>query len=69
MIRTVLIAGFLAGCTAVPRPIDPATGQSKPSNLNFAYCKKIADETARSGKLNYKLCPGYMPDGYPIELG
>ena len=68
MIRLTLIAAVLAGCAPTPRPIDPETGKPVPSNLNVEYCRKIADETARSGKLNYHLCPGYMLDGYPVEI-
>jgi len=68
MIRLTLIAALLGGCTELPRSNDPETGKPKPSNLNVEYCRKIADETARAGKLNYHLCPGYMLDGYPVEI-
>lgn len=63
MIRMSLVMIVLAGCSATN-----SGDASKPSNLNVAYCQKIADETARAGKLNYNLCPGYMPDGYPVEI-
>ncbi|MBV1865961.1 MAG: hypothetical protein KUG74_16210 [Rhodobacteraceae bacterium] len=68
MIRLIFVAVVLAACTPAPRPIDPETGQPVPSNLNFAYCEKIALETRKSGGTNYNLCPGYMPDGYWNEF-
>lgn len=51
----------LAACVAPP-------SQSNHQNLNVTECRALAQETFRSGKLNYNLCPGYMPNGQPIEL-
>jgi len=67
-LRLVIVAIFAAACAPLPQPIDPVTGQPKPSKLNFAYCEKIALETRKAGKLSNQLCPGYMPNGYPVEL-
>ena len=58
---------FLSACTVPPG--SAARDPNMPSQLNFAYCERIAEETRRSGKLNYNLCPGFMPDGYWIEIG
>ncbi|MGB0440874.1 MAG: hypothetical protein ACPGFC_12355, partial [Paracoccaceae bacterium] len=61
--KRLVVMGFavvLVGC-------GPGSETSNHQNLNFAECKRLADETARSGKLNFDLCPGYMPDGYPVE--
>jgi hypothetical protein len=52
---------LVAGCTA------PAS-QSNHQNLNVKECRQLAEDTFRSGKLNYNLCPGYAPDGQKIEL-
>jgi hypothetical protein len=52
---------LLASCTA---PVS----QSNHQNLNVKECREMAQETFRSGKLNYNLCPGYMPDGQETEL-
>lgn len=43
-----------------------ADGRQQP--LDFAHCEEIARETFAAGKLRYDLCPGYMPDGQPVEL-
>ena len=68
IIRLLTVACLAAACTPTPRPIDPKTGERMPSNLNFAYCEKIAAEVIESGGLSNDLCPGYMPNGYPTEL-
>ncbi len=57
----ILSLVVLAGCAA-------PTSQSNHQNLDVAECQRLAEETFRSGKLNYDLCPGYMPDGQPVEL-
>lgn len=60
-ILAVLAAVTLTGCAA-------PTSQSNHQNLNVKECQALAEETFRSGKLNYDLCPGYMPNGQPVEL-
>ncbi len=57
---TLLSAGFLMGCAA-------PESESNRQNLNVAECRALAEETRRSGRPNYNLCPGYMPDGYTVE--
>ena len=62
--RVVLIlstVGMIAACAA------PAS-KSNHQNLDVAECRALAEETFRSGKLNYDLCPGYAPDGQKIEI-
>ncbi len=66
--RLLTVICLAAACTPVPRPIDPETGKPMPSNLNFAYCEKIAAEVRQAGGVSNDLCPGYMPNGYPTEL-
>ncbi|MCP5087182.1 MAG: hypothetical protein GY952_10315 [Rhodobacteraceae bacterium] len=57
---------ILGGCTAGQGSYghDP----DAPSKLNFAYCERIAAEVRDRGDISYDLCPGFMPDGYWIEL-
>lgn len=52
---------LIAGCSA-------SVSQSNHQNLNVEECRQLAQETFVSGKLNNDLCPGYMPDGQPVEL-
>ncbi len=59
VIGTLSLA-LLVGCT-------PPVGQSNHQNLNVQECRKIAEETFRSGRPNYDQCPGYMPDGQVVE--
>lgn len=66
--RLLALAVFVTACTPLAQPIDPDTGKPRPSKLNFAYCEKIALETRKAGEISNDLCPGYMPNGYPVEL-
>ena len=52
---------ILVGC-------DVPASQSNHQNLNVKECRELALETQKSGVPNYNLCPGYMPDGYEVEL-
>ncbi len=65
----LLISGILlcAACTAQQGSYGLRPGE--PSQLNFEYCEQIAAEVRRAGDISNNLCPGFMPDGYPIELG
>jgi hypothetical protein len=58
----VCIGGILVGCA------PPRGQQSNHQNLNVEQCQKIAQETFAAGKISHNLCPGYMPDGQPVEL-
>lgn len=61
--RLVILAPLmLAACQTAFAP-------SKQQPINFQYCEEIAAETFDAGKLRYDLCPGYQPDGQPIEIG
>ena len=62
--KLVLLVVFGVGVAACNVP----SSQSNHQNLNVKDCRALAEETVRSGKLNFNLCPGYMPDGQDIEL-
>lgn len=49
-----------AGCT-------PPPSESNHQNLDVAECREIGVAVAESGKLSNNLCPGYMPNGLPVE--
>lgn len=55
-----MVSGALMVACAAP------SSQSNHQNLNVAECRALAQETLRSGKLNYNLCPGYLPTGEPV---
>ncbi|MDG1236196.1 MAG: hypothetical protein P8P16_07575 [Amylibacter sp.] len=55
-------------CFAVLTACVAPSSQSNHQNLNVANCRALAQETFASGKLNYNLCPGYLPNGEPVEL-
>ena len=56
----LIFALVLTACAPAP--------DSQHTNLDTEHCEKIALETRKSGKINHNLCPGYMPDGFPVEL-
>jgi hypothetical protein len=56
------VLGLMSACAAQSPQVD------NKQSLDVAYCKKIADETFKAGKLRHDLCPGYMNDGQPVEL-
>ena len=62
--KLILLVVFGVGVAACTAP----SGQSNHLNLNVKECRALAEETFRSGKLNFNLCPGYTPDGQDIEL-
>jgi hypothetical protein len=58
----MLVGLGLAGCA------QSSGEKSNHQNLNVVECQKIAEETFAAGKISHNLCPGYMPDGQPVEL-
>ncbi|MCP5074809.1 MAG: hypothetical protein GY947_16160 [Rhodobacteraceae bacterium] len=64
--KKLLCLVVLGGCAAGQGSYGPNPGE--PSKLNFAYCEKIAAEVRDKGDLSNDLCPGYMPNGYPVEI-
>ncbi|MEM7440502.1 MAG: hypothetical protein AAF393_12955 [Pseudomonadota bacterium] len=57
----LLVPLHFAACT--PQGVIP-----NHQRLDFEYCERIARETFDAGRIRNDLCPGYMPDGQPVEL-